>query len=186
MRARITRRWNHESGGPELKIVEEPPASMPAAEYRRRQGLAPAGADRKPRNLKLRVESETALQIAVADWLRLLAWTGNPPVWTHPANERKSLLESVRCHRMGQRAGIPDLLFWLDGGRTLAIELKTPEGSVSKEQRQVHSELAALSHACRVCRSVDDVRATLLEAQLEFREPPLAVAMRRAASEGQK
>jgi hypothetical protein len=157
-----------------------------AAEFRRELGLPPAGADRAPRSLRLRVESETALQIVVADWLRLLVWDPPAPLWTHPANERKSLLESIRCQRMGQHAGIPDLLFWLAEQRTLALELKTADGSVSKDQRQVHAELAALGHPCKVCRSVDQVHAALLEAGLAFREPPLAMAMRQAARGGRK
>lgn len=155
--------------------------TMTAAEYRRLHGQPPPGADRAPRNLRLSAQSETALQIVVADWLRNLEWDAPAPVWSHPAGERKSKAESIRCWRMGQLSGVPDLVFWLPDGRTASIELKTPKGALQPSQRAVHAQLRELGHPVAVCRSVDEVLAALLAAGARFRETARARAIRESA-----
>lgn len=155
--------------------------TLTSAEFRRLNGLPPPGADRAPKNLRVAVQTETQLQVAVADWLRNLEWPAPAPVWTHPAGERKSKAESIRCWRMGQLSGVPDLLFWLPDGWTLAIELKTPKGTLQASQRAVHAQLRELQHPVEVCRSIDEVHAALLAAGALFEETPAAKAIRESA-----
>lgn len=155
--------------------------TLTAAEYRRLNGLPPPGADRTPRNLRISVATETALQIAVADWLRALEFEPPSPVWFHVANERKSKMESIRSWRMGQLAGVPDLIFLLPGGRTFSIELKLPKGSLTDSQRELHPRMRELEHPVEVSRSLDAVRDELARQGVRFRETPLAKAMRESA-----
>lgn len=155
----------------------KPGATMKAADYRRRLNLPPAGSDRKASRPKM---TEVELQILVSDWLRHLTWEPPAPVWTHPANERASKAEAVRCWRMGQRSGIPDFVFWMRNQQTLAIELKTADGKQSKAQKEVEAELKALAHPYVVCRSLEDVYLALrLHGGARwFTETPLARALR--------
>ena len=61
-----------------------------------------------------------------------------------------------------QRAGVPDLLICF-GGRFVAIEVKTPEGKVTRLQKHTIEQIKAADGGTYVCRSVlalDEVLST--------------------------
>lgn len=53
-------------------------------------------------------------------------------------------------------AGTPDLLVITPEGRVYWIEVKTPNGTVSKTQEKMHQKLRERGHAVIVARKVDD------------------------------
>lgn len=151
--------------------------TLSSAEYRRRQGLPPAGADRA-RPAKVRRElTETELHLEVVAWLRDLTWSEPEPLWTHPASEERDVLKRVRDSRMGQNPGWPDFVFAIAGGRTLFVELKVG-GQLSKDQRDFRHAAAALGHPYVVAHSIAEVHAALVAHGVGFTESPLARARR--------
>jgi hypothetical protein len=67
-----------------------------------------------------------------------------------------------RLYRLGLKRGIPDILIW-HNGKTYGIELKTPKGHLSPEQREMHIRLRAAGMKIATCRTVDEVIAFLHE-----------------------
>ncbi len=62
-------------------------------------------------------------------------------VWWHTDNSTQARpWHQARIKAMGRLAGIPDL-FLAYGGRVYGLELKSPRGTVSPEQRYVHDAL---------------------------------------------
>jgi hypothetical protein len=104
---------------------------------------------------------EEQLQRAVVDLLRLYETRGLL-VFAHVGNGGwRSKAEAGIFRALGVRAGVPDLLVWLPGGASFAIELKAGKGTLSSAQVVWHSTLTSLGHRVYVCRSVDDVERAL-------------------------
>jgi hypothetical protein len=78
-----------------------------------------------------------------------------------PNGGLRSAAEAGRFRAMGVRAGVPDLLVWIRGGRSIGIELKAGRGKLSPEQIYWHVRVAGLGHRVYVCRSIDEVEAVL-------------------------
>ena len=54
---------------------------------------------------------------------------------------RRSRSTGGKAKAMGMTAGMPDLLFWLDGGKVVPVELKTDKGRLSPAQNIFHGVL---------------------------------------------
>ncbi|RXH58250.1 hypothetical protein GRAN_1560 [Granulicella sibirica] len=82
-------------------------------------------------------------------------------MFCHVMNEGKRGWKAQRdLKNPGVLAGIPDLLiFWR--GITTFIELKTPKGVLSTNQKSVHQCLSATGFAVYVCKSLADVSSAL-------------------------
>jgi hypothetical protein len=109
---------------------------------------------------------ENDLAVTVAEALNIML----PPdaVWTAWDNSNAGVIEGGRKKRMGVKPGWPDLgVFWR--GRVILMELKRKQGRVSVAQNGLHSILAAVGFPVRVCRSADDVLATLTAAGIPLR-----------------
>ena len=67
----------------------------------------------------------------------------------------------------GQRKGAPDLMLATPSirgwGVCLFIELKTPDGVVSMEQRLFHLHLINYGYAVHVCRSLEEAQKVITE-----------------------
>lgn len=104
---------------------------------------------------------EEVIHRAIADYLRA-ALRDADALWFHvPNGGGRSKAEAGILKALGTRAGIPDLLFVRPGGRLYAIEIKPPRAYPSEAQRDLFRILGALGVAHAVCRSVEDVEATL-------------------------
>ena len=55
------------------------------------------------------------------------------------------------------RAGSPDFLLFLDGGRCWHLEVKTASGRQSKSQKDYQLMVEGLGHRYLIVRSVDEV-----------------------------
>jgi hypothetical protein len=70
----------------------------------------------------------------------------------------------------GLTAGEPDVRVYLTGGRLLSIELKTPDGRRSKEQRERHARLIALGfEVLTIAAATPEAMADRVEAEIKER-----------------
>lgn len=90
--------------------------------------------------------------------------------WTaiNPLPGKRSPRQGKRIKDMGQRAGVPDLLF-VHAGRALFVELKTDKGPVQPNQKACHDAIMDAGCPVRVCRSLNDVRLFLEDHKIEIR-----------------
>lgn len=83
--------------------------------------------------------TELALQKFAANLLRLNAVPG--VIWFHcPNGEARSARTGAKLRAMGVRRGVADLVIVRPGGLVHFLELKTPKGSLSIEQRAFRDE----------------------------------------------
>lgn len=129
--------------------------------------------------------SETALTIAVSDYLhgnihhgRNIIKIGVPfpdLLFTFVANEGRSEADGAKFKRMGVMRGISDFVFWwktADGTFGAGgIELKTEIGKQSPYQRNFEGRMKTLGGKYSVCRTVAQVRDTLISWGLECKNP---------------
>ena len=117
--------------------------------------------------------SEHDLQVRCASYLlkrereiKDLAFCHIPNEGKHKVQYRKKLREE------GLRPGAPDLMIWLAGGKTLAVELKIPTGEPSDNQISFGGRLARLGHDYHVLygESPDDIQ-NKLQKLLESAKP---------------
>jgi len=97
---------------------------------------------------------EQELQIACVDLLNIapipgLFWTAINPI---PAKSRAA---AGLSKAMGLKAGVPDFLF-IFNGNTFFIEMKATSGSLSKNQKNIISELDECGSETLTCRSLDE------------------------------
>jgi hypothetical protein len=104
---------------------------------------------------------EEQLQRAVVQLLALHAARGLLAFAHVPNGGRRTRAEAGVLRAMGTMPGVPDLLLWLPGGASFAIELKAGKGALSNAQSVWHSTLASLGHRVYVARSIDDVERAL-------------------------
>lgn len=106
-----------------------------------------------------RAAPEATLQAAIVDGLRTILL---PPALliAFPAGGG-GRMRGARLKTTGLTAGMPDLLLFYDR-RAWGIEVKTPRGTLSPAQRDMHAALEQAGIPTAVVRSVDDaVRAVL-------------------------
>jgi hypothetical protein len=123
----------------------------------------------EPRRRARRQNRETAIQIAIVEWLRVVL----PRTWmvVHVPNQgqsRRNRAEAGILTAMGMVAGFPDLMVLSrstafnpmdEPPRVWWLEVKAPKGGNEPSQSQVQSDLVALGYWGTVVRSIDDVRA---------------------------
>lgn len=89
--------------------------------------------------------TEAQIQKGVVKYLAQMEAITKQFTFTHPANgSNKSPAQAALFKALGQRAGAPDLLIFMEGGKTLFIELKSKKGSLSDKQKDFHGVLRTL------------------------------------------
>lgn len=81
-----------------------------------------------------------------------------PPLkllWANANGGARNAVTGAMLKAEGVRAGVPDLfLAWPSGGyHGLFIEMKTPKGRMSPEQKALMSDLGSAGYRCVECRS---------------------------------
>ena len=75
-------------------------------------------------------------------------------------NNPRNKIQGAKLKRMGMRKGIPDLFLAYPrvcyGG--LYIEMKTPKGRLSKEQKEYSNILRNIGYKWVLCRSFDEFK----------------------------
>lgn len=114
-----------------------------------------------------RAEEEFTLQKAVCQFLK---WAVPADCVWHsiPNGGQRHTRAAQKLVATGLRAGVPDLLV-IYRGRPTYIELKTPVGRLSADQRQMHQRLAAAGADVFVLRSVEGVESSLREIGIPLR-----------------
>jgi len=107
--------------------------------------------------------AEDALQIAVAEFLRVALRDDECLFYSVPNGGKRSKIEAARLKKMGLRAGVPDLAFVLPGGRAGFIELKAGKGRLSKAQDETADFVTGIGARWGVARSVEGVEWVLRE-----------------------
>lgn len=107
--------------------------------------------------------SELDLQRFTVQLLRLCARADC--VWFHvPNGEYRSPRTAAKLKSMGVRAGVPDLALVLpDGGRTAFLELKTPKGRPSKEQKEFFRQATQAGALIGIAHTPEEVRRILTD-----------------------
>lgn len=107
-----------------------------------------------------RKKTELSLHMSAAAFLRW-AWPSDLP-WTHfPAGEQRDARTGAKLKAMGLAPGWPDFLLVLPNGQLAGIELKAAGGALSQAQIATRDRFIALKCGFAICRSVDEVEATL-------------------------
>jgi hypothetical protein len=98
-----------------------------------------------------------------------------PAIWTtFPAGWGKlTKATSGRLKGAGLKAGMPDILVFYRA-RTLGIELKTEQGTLSKEQEEMFPLLNKAGVVIEVCRSVEEVLEALTGNNIPIRDVEIA------------
>lgn len=93
-----------------------------------------------------------------------LAWAKPRALYFHVPNGARMSKAQAGIHKaMGMLAGVPDLTFVCEGGKVRFIELKAEGKYLSKSQKAFKETAESLGAPVIVCRSVEDVRETLVE-----------------------
>lgn len=109
--------------------------------------------------------TEREIQRQIKGWLAaqgILAWA--VPNGAHVAGGEKERIRKVAAMKAdGLLPGVPDLTIITKQGAVGFLEVKTPTGSVSQNQKHVHRVLRDRGAKVAIVRSIDDTKATLLE-----------------------
>lgn len=89
--------------------------------------------------------------------------------WTAVDNTPWSLPDGIRRKSRGIKRGVPDVLLWFDG-RTVAIEMKSQTGKLSREQREVRDAMQRVGIAWHLCRSAQEALDVLRAEGVPFRD----------------
>jgi hypothetical protein len=101
--------------------------------------------------------AEARIQAAVIEWIRWCA--PQTVVFAIPNGGLRGKAEAARLRWTGVLAGVPDLAVLAPRGRAFFLEVKTPDGRLSLDQREMFDRLVALGHDAAIVRCVEDVRA---------------------------
>ena len=110
---------------------------------------------------KKRANEEDMLHRSVAGFLRRALNNPAEAYWFHTPNQGiRSAIQGAKLKAMGMRPGVPDIVVRWPGNLGW-IELKAAAGVVSDAQKLFMAQAAALGDFISVCRSVEEVQATL-------------------------
>ena len=111
------------------------------------------------------IEDQT--QAMVMQWARLSAFNGGKVSgYLHhsPNGGKRNLREAVRLKAQGVLAGMPDLFLFVarHGFNSLFIEMKSPKGRLSENQKIVIARLVEQGHRVTVCNSFESAKDEII------------------------
>ena len=102
-------------------------------------------------------QSEYDIHAATVEYLTALGPKLKSYFFHVPNEGRHSVRYRVKLKRMGVKAGVPDLLFVLPGGRLGCVELKTEKGRQSKAQKEFQKTCESYDVPYVLARSPEEV-----------------------------
>lgn len=97
-----------------------------------------------------------------AKCVRWWAESGLAGILVHIPNEgKRNRIDCAGLAALGIVAGAPDLLLILPNARTHLIELKTPIGEMSRQQRDFASAVQRLGHTFSLVRSLEEFKESV-------------------------
>lgn len=108
-------------------------------------------------------QDEHILQAACVQWFRLQYRHLAPLLFAVPNGGARSKATAGKLKAEGVVPGVADLLLLVHNGTShgLAIEMKTPRGRQSPEQKEWGLLVSAHGYRYEVCRSFDDFQAII-------------------------
>ncbi len=105
-----------------------------------------------------RAQPESLAQQGMVKALRLkgyfVAHVPNGSKW--PGTKKQRMIRGARLKKEGLVAGFPDLLIYGRDGFHGLIEVKSMEGSLTSDQKEVLEELGERGFNYAVCRTIDE------------------------------
>lgn len=105
-------------------------------------------------------KAEDQLHISIVELLRTAGAPGMV-FWHTPNGGRRGKVEAARFKMMGVRPGVPDLVISLPSGAMAFMEIKTPKGALTPEQRDFLEAMKRNGHLTSVVRSLAEAAADL-------------------------
>jgi VRR-NUC domain len=99
---------------------------------------------------------EARIQAAIVEWVRTIA--PDVLIFAVPNGGLRSKAEAARLKWTGVVAGVPDLAVIAPTGKAHFLEVKTPTGRLSDDQREIITALGRLGSPFMTVTSIDDVR----------------------------
>jgi len=97
---------------------------------------------------------EANIQKAIVQWLQLWKyWFCSIP---NELGGKDAAIRTARAKTLGLRSGAPDMLVFLNNGKLVCLEIKTPTGKQSDAQVNFQLRLEKCGHEYHVVRSLDD------------------------------
>ena len=118
--------------------------------------MSQAALQSRPVERRRNGNAEARLQASLIAWIRWCA--PQTMVFAIPNGGLRGKAEAARLRWTGTLAGIPDLAVLAPGGRVFFLEVKTADGRLSTEQREMFDRFVALGIDAAVVRSIADVR----------------------------
>lgn len=99
--------------------------------------------------------TEEQIQKGVVVYLNTIESVTRGFTFTHPNATNIGARIGAKLKRLGQKAGVPDLVLFFDGGTTAFIELKTIKGRLHKSQQDFHGVLKTLGFQVDTIKAKD-------------------------------
>src|ERR1700677_2474637 len=162
------------AAGPVAGSVDGPRADDHASDRRdTTQNSAKTQAGRRGLPRHRDGNAEARIQAAVVKFIRTVA--PDILVFHIPNGGLRGKAEAARLKWVGTLAGLPDLCLIVPVGRVFFMEIKTANGRLSEDQKQIHGWLTSIGVGSAVIRSIDDARIALKAWNIPTREHgPLA------------
>lgn len=88
-----------------------------------------------------------------------------PLVFSVPNGGQRNAAEGANLKTQGALAGIPDLIIWLPGARSILLEMKAKDGRLSSAQKEIHHHAGQLGFPVITAYSAEDALAQLRNIQ---------------------
>lgn len=115
----------------------------------------------------MRQKTEEQIQIKYVQWaaLNVTNYPALSLLFAVPNGGSRNVIEAVNLKRSGTRKGVPDLFLpWASSGfHGLFIEMKSPTGRMSKEQKWWREKLIEAGYAHIVPRSFEEAKNMTLD-----------------------
>ncbi len=107
--------------------------------------------------------NEHCLQKGIVDWCDGLGKNiVKGRFYAIPNGGSRDIITASKLKAEGVRAGVPDLEFWRDQGRTMRMEVKNgTSGQLSPAQKEMHAKLKMDGHYVIVCRTLAEAIETI-------------------------
>jgi len=111
---------------------------------------------------------EDQIQAMVMQWARMASFNGGKVSdYLHhsPNGGKRNLREAVRLKSQGVMSGYPDLHLFVarHGFHGMFIEMKSPTGTTSANQKEVMKRLSEQGYKCVVCKSFESAQQEIKE-----------------------
>lgn len=119
------------------------------------------------RSGKVRNDIEHKEQVKLFEWAKLQS-AKHPQLtmmFAIPNGSNKSMAQAVKFKAEGLKAGVPDIFLAIPigGSYGLFIEMKSPKGKLSENQKEWIALLLSSGYKCAVCYSFDEAKKVITE-----------------------